>query len=143
MVIVLLLSRYLIFFKAAGVIPVAHASGGPLKDIIRPVDGKPTGLSPFLHSFAMLTVLQDSMQPILMALLRRSRKSLHFLRSKILPFDAGEGTGLSKPFRSQSSKRIGIRVVGLTGYRQAVLHSTVSGDITVFATPPRLPPAQC
>ncbi|KXN80614.1 GDP-Man:Man(3)GlcNAc(2)-PP-Dol alpha-1,2-mannosyltransferase [Leucoagaricus sp. SymC.cos] len=30
-------------FMAAGVIPVAHASGGPLKDIIIPFNGKPTG----------------------------------------------------------------------------------------------------
>ncbi|KAI0066790.1 mannosyltransferase [Artomyces pyxidatus] len=28
---------------AAGVVPVAHASGGPLNDIIVPVDGQPTG----------------------------------------------------------------------------------------------------
>jgi len=30
-------------FMAAGVIPVAHASAGPLLDIVIPVDGKPTG----------------------------------------------------------------------------------------------------
>ncbi|KAF8877139.1 mannosyltransferase [Gymnopilus junonius] len=30
-------------FMAAGVIPVAHASGGPLKDIIVPFNGEPTG----------------------------------------------------------------------------------------------------
>ncbi|RPD56623.1 mannosyltransferase [Lentinus tigrinus ALCF2SS1-7] len=30
-------------FMAAGVIPVAHASGGPLLDIIVPLDGEPTG----------------------------------------------------------------------------------------------------
>ncbi|KAF7776779.1 CAZyme family GT4 [Agaricus bisporus var. burnettii] len=30
-------------FMAAGVIPVTHASGGPLKDIVVPVNGKPTG----------------------------------------------------------------------------------------------------
>ncbi|THH09587.1 hypothetical protein EW146_g8649 [Bondarzewia mesenterica] len=30
-------------FMAAGVIPVAHASGGPLNDIIIPVAGQPTG----------------------------------------------------------------------------------------------------
>lgn len=29
--------------QAAGVIPVAHASGGPLLDIIVPLDGEPTG----------------------------------------------------------------------------------------------------
>jgi len=29
--------------KAAGAIPVAHASGGPLKDIVVSVDGKRTG----------------------------------------------------------------------------------------------------
>jgi len=31
--------------KAAGAIPVTHASGGPLKDIVVPVDGKRTGRS--------------------------------------------------------------------------------------------------
>ena len=31
--------------KAAGAIPVTHASGGPLKDIVVPVDGKRTGMS--------------------------------------------------------------------------------------------------
>lgn len=30
--------------QAAGVIPVAHASGGPLKDIIVPFNGKSTGM---------------------------------------------------------------------------------------------------
>ncbi|KAG7088859.1 hypothetical protein E1B28_012813 [Marasmius oreades] len=30
-------------YMAAGVIPVVHASGGPLKDIVVPYDGKPTG----------------------------------------------------------------------------------------------------
>ncbi|KAF8895230.1 mannosyltransferase [Infundibulicybe gibba] len=30
-------------FMAAGVIPVAHASGGPLKDIVVPLDGRMTG----------------------------------------------------------------------------------------------------
>ncbi|RDB14695.1 GDP-Man:Man(3)GlcNAc(2)-PP-Dol alpha-1,2-mannosyltransferase [Hypsizygus marmoreus] len=30
-------------FMAAGLIPVAHASGGPLKDIIVPFNGEPTG----------------------------------------------------------------------------------------------------
>ncbi|TFY57112.1 hypothetical protein EVJ58_g7226 [Rhodofomes roseus] len=30
-------------FMAAGVIPVTHASGGPLNDIVVPFDGKPTG----------------------------------------------------------------------------------------------------
>jgi alpha-1,2-mannosyltransferase len=29
--------------KAAGIIPIAHASGGPLRDIIVPFNGKPTG----------------------------------------------------------------------------------------------------
>lgn len=29
--------------QAAGVIPVAHASAGPLNDIVVPVDGQPTG----------------------------------------------------------------------------------------------------
>jgi alpha-1,2-mannosyltransferase len=32
-----------IFAKAAGIIPIAHASGGPLRDIIVPFNGKPTG----------------------------------------------------------------------------------------------------
>ena len=31
--------------KAAGVIPVTHASGGPLEDIVIPVGGKRTGMS--------------------------------------------------------------------------------------------------
>ena len=37
-------------FKAAGVIPVTHASGGPLVDIVVPVDGEPTGLVTFFPS---------------------------------------------------------------------------------------------
>jgi len=44
--------------KAAGAIPVAHASGGPLKDIVVPVDGKRTGRSSH-HGrimFGMLTL---------------------------------------------------------------------------------------
>jgi len=44
--------------KAAGAIPVAHASGGPLKDIVVPVDGKRTGRSPHYHGvlFRKLTL---------------------------------------------------------------------------------------
>lgn len=30
-------------FMAAGAIPVAHASAGPLLDIVVPMDGQPTG----------------------------------------------------------------------------------------------------
>ena len=30
-------------FQAAGVIPVTHASGGPLNDIVVPFEGHPTG----------------------------------------------------------------------------------------------------
>ena len=32
--------------KAAGAIPVVHASAGPLQDTVVPVDGKRTGWSP-------------------------------------------------------------------------------------------------
>jgi len=40
-------------FMAAGVIPVAHASGGPLMDIIVPYKGEPTGFhAQDLDSFA-------------------------------------------------------------------------------------------
>ena len=37
-------------FQAAGVIPVTHASGGPLHDIVKPVNDLPTG-----PSFATVT----------------------------------------------------------------------------------------
>jgi alpha-1,2-mannosyltransferase len=40
--------------KAAGVIPVAHASGGPLQDIIVPYDGEPTGNNGSCYFMAML-----------------------------------------------------------------------------------------
>lgn len=30
--------------QAAGLIPVAHKSGGPLQDIIVPFNGQPTGM---------------------------------------------------------------------------------------------------
>jgi hypothetical protein len=35
-------------FKAAGVIPIVHASGGPLQDIVVPVGGQRTGTSFYL-----------------------------------------------------------------------------------------------
>ena len=41
--------------KAAGIIPVAHASGGPLCDIIVPFNGKPTGTSYSMHDGSLLT----------------------------------------------------------------------------------------
>ena len=34
--------------KAAGVIPLAHRSGGPLSDIVVPFEGQHTGLFPLL-----------------------------------------------------------------------------------------------
>lgn len=40
--------------KAAGVIPVTHASGGPLKDIVVPFNGKPTGMFRSLRSSPIL-----------------------------------------------------------------------------------------
>lgn len=36
-------------YMAAGLIPVAHASAGPLLDIILPYEGQPTGISPRLR----------------------------------------------------------------------------------------------
>ncbi|KAI0684595.1 hypothetical protein C8T65DRAFT_748628 [Cerioporus squamosus] len=50
-------------FMAAGVIPVAHASGGPLLDIVVPLDGEPTGYhatSPETFAEAFHTVLNLS-----------------------------------------------------------------------------------
>jgi hypothetical protein len=35
---------YDVVCQAAGVIPVSHASGGPLYDIIVPFNGEPTGM---------------------------------------------------------------------------------------------------
>jgi alpha-1,2-mannosyltransferase len=47
-----LLGAVLIVFlsQAAGVIPIAHASGGPLKDIIVPFNGENTGKLPGFFS---------------------------------------------------------------------------------------------
>ncbi|KAF9464212.1 glycosyltransferase family 4 protein [Collybia nuda] len=62
-------------FMAAGVIPVTHASGGPLKDIVVPVDGKPTGfhaLTPETFATALHTALTLSIEEEL-ALRRRAR----------------------------------------------------------------------
>ncbi|PFH54018.1 glycosyltransferase family 4 protein [Amanita thiersii Skay4041] len=36
--------EFMPLWQAAGVIPVAHASGGPLQDIVVPLEGKPTGI---------------------------------------------------------------------------------------------------
>jgi len=52
-------------FMAAGVIPVAHESGGPLRDIIIPFNGERTGLhakSPDDFAKAMHTVLSLSQE---------------------------------------------------------------------------------
>ncbi|KAG6829127.1 hypothetical protein H0H92_005601 [Tricholoma furcatifolium] len=54
-------------YMAAGVIPVVHASGGPLKDIVVPVDGQPTGyhadstesFAEALHTALSLDASQD------------------------------------------------------------------------------------
>lgn len=41
-------------FLAAGVIPVVHASAGPLKDIVVPYKNQPTGASSLLSVFLPL-----------------------------------------------------------------------------------------
>ena len=41
------------YIQAAGVIPVAHASGGPLKDIIVQFEGEPTGTDYFKPSLLL------------------------------------------------------------------------------------------
>lgn len=45
-------------YMAAGVVPVTHASGGPLNDIVVPFNGKPTGASylQFVHSVTKLDI---------------------------------------------------------------------------------------
>ena len=45
--------------KAAGVIPIVHASGGPLHDIIVPVDGQQTGMCHSLFSSCPLLMHHD------------------------------------------------------------------------------------
>ena len=37
---------------AAGLIPLTHASGGPLLDIVVPYEGEPTGAQPLLRVHA-------------------------------------------------------------------------------------------
>ncbi|KAG6865199.1 hypothetical protein C0991_004570 [Blastosporella zonata] len=62
-------------YMAAGVIPVVHASGGPLKDIVVPVDGEPTGyhadtpntFAEALHTALTLSSAED------LAIRRRAR----------------------------------------------------------------------
>ena len=41
--------RNFLFLQAAGVIPVTHASGGPLTDIVVHYNGEPTGTKTCLH----------------------------------------------------------------------------------------------
>ena len=41
------------YIQAAGVIPVTHASGGPLRDIVVPFEGQPTGAD-CVRSFILL-----------------------------------------------------------------------------------------
>ncbi|KAI0727902.1 mannosyltransferase [Fomitopsis betulina] len=63
-------------FMAAGVIPVTHASGGPLNDIVVPFDGKPTGYhatSPETFAKAFHTVLTLPLEEDL-ALRQRARQ---------------------------------------------------------------------
>jgi alpha-1,2-mannosyltransferase len=43
-----------LFSQAAGIIPVTHASGGPLNDIVVPFEGQPTGAD----TIAFLTLSQ-------------------------------------------------------------------------------------
>jgi len=62
-------------FMAAGAVPVVHASGGPLQDIVVPVDGKRTGYhakSPEEFAEAFHSVFQLSKSEDL-ALRRRAR----------------------------------------------------------------------
>ena len=64
------LGKVLIVFlsQAAGVIPVAHASGGPLKDIIVPFNGKNTGVY-----FKSPAVLLDAPRSLLIAFVPLNR----------------------------------------------------------------------
>jgi len=64
--------------QAAGVIPVAHASGGPLKDIIVPFNGENTGM--YFESPAVLFDVPRSLLIALVPLNRIPRADLTRIR---------------------------------------------------------------
>jgi len=56
---------YVVEYMAAGVIPVTHASGGPLEDIVVPYNGEPTGfqatnIATFAGAFDRILSLSES-----------------------------------------------------------------------------------
>ncbi|KAF5360868.1 hypothetical protein D9756_004945 [Leucocoprinus leucothites] len=89
-------------FMAAGVIPVAHASGGPLKDIIVPFNGQPTGK-------------QDIMPNQPGSLQKHYIKPFHCLKRKRSLYATVLVHGLFSASLKKSSRKGGMRVGGKSG----------------------------
>lgn len=70
-------------YMAAGVVPVTHASGGPLNDIVVPFNGKPTGAS----FFSLSTLSQN------LIFRRRLPRDVSGGIYRSLPQGAGHGRG--------------------------------------------------
>ncbi|KAJ7070666.1 mannosyltransferase [Mycena amicta] len=88
-------------FMAAGVIPIVHASGGPLEDIVVPFDGKNTGYhatSP--ETFAAAIHQAFSLSPAEDQAIRQRARTWAVQRFSEAEFEAGwEASGWSKLLR--------------------------------------------
>jgi hypothetical protein len=107
--------------QAAGVIPVAHASGGPLKDIIVPFNGENTGMYSNLPQFCSThsdhysshsCPEQDSMRVLHKNSPRRCKRLSRCLQKTSLQYAGVHVHGLSNGFRRRNSSEGGTRVGG-------------------------------
>lgn len=113
-------------FMAAGAIPVTHASGGPLNDIVVNFNGLPTGTHLLRTEPRVLLLIfeKDIMQTLLKRLRRPSRRCWTWLPRRSWHCGQGQERGQSRDSRRRNSRGGGMQAVGRTGYRNESLDRT-------------------
>jgi hypothetical protein len=96
--------------QAAGVIPVSHASRGPLKDIVVPFNGVKIFIPD--HNTNIWTPIKVTMQLLQNHLSRLSIQFSHCLHQVRLLWGSVLGHGLSKGFRTRNLRKYGMQAVG-------------------------------
>jgi len=109
------------YIKAAGVIPVTHASGGPLNDIVVPFNGAPTGPPHSSVSLSIAMLLSINFHQGIMPQ-RRIRSQLRCIQpspsllQRNWHSDNGRERGLCRSFQKTNLKRGGTLLGGEHGF---------------------------
>ena len=113
-------------FMAAGAIPVTHASGGPLNDIVVNFNGLPTGTHLFrTEPWGLLLIVEkDITQTLLKRLRRPSRRSWTCPPRRNWHYGQGQELGQSRDSRRRNLRGGGTQAVGKTGYPNESLDRT-------------------